>query len=69
MEAIMMKFEEIAFDKEQLLNLKEVVTKHLEEGEKIILNMTGAKKTVQSFCNNENKRILLDIEKRLKTAV
>jgi len=64
----MMKYEEIAFDKEQLLNLKEIVTKHLEEGEKIILNMTGAKKTVQSFCNNENKRILKDIEEKLKNA-
>ena len=64
----MMKYEEIAFDKEQLLNLKEIATKHLEEGEKIILNMTGAKKTVQSFCNNENKRILKDIEEKLKNA-
>ena len=64
----MMKYEEIAFDKEQLLDLKEIVTRQLEEGEKIIHNMTGVKKTVQSFCNNENKRILKDIEEKLKNA-
>lgn len=62
----MMKFEEIYFTKDQLLELKEIIEKNIKEYREKMENCTPNQKTVLEFSICMEQSELDQIEERLK---
>ena len=62
----MMKFEEIVFTKEQLLELKEIIENNINKSREKMKNSTPHMKSVVEFSINMEQSELDQIEERLR---
>lgn len=62
----MMKFEEIVFTKEQLLELKEIIENNINKSREKLKNCTPHMKSVVEFSINMEQSELDQIEERLR---
>ena len=62
----MMKFEEVDFTKEQLIELKEIIENNIKKSREKMKNCTPYTKSVMEFSINMEQSELDQIEERLK---